>query len=617
MKLVRAAVAALLVIQFVVFAVAVLSRSRFTQASGGVVLVLVFALLVYGSVLAMVLKWWRPASRFVRWSLVVLAIAFTARFYFPLEIARRHRIEMSSKPSPGLVAFLRELSAAQEQHRIRSGRYADSLSALHQWITPPIDGSVRLTARADSGWSAQLTLDRRSCAIWVRDAGLRGHPDDPEGSPACEGGRAGAHQLIRTIVADSSPHTPFTAADIFGQWKQHRVDVTRGATIPVAGDNGAPVRWTTKIGGELRASVAVAGNQVFVGTHGNGVFVALNLSTGLRGFRIRVPNWVHHEPVVSDDLVFMTFGNSEAPRPGVAETGSPPSGIAAYDRLTGAERWRRYTSGAMMTSAVLGDSAVTGVTNNFEAISWRTSDGTELWRTRLPGSSPMGNPLLRDSLFVVGLEDARLCVLNVRTGAILHCHAFANEGWGAGHASPALDGNVVLQVYQDLGAPRIRLRLLVRRVLGLSERLGDEVLVAARLDTGAELWRVRLGTNRRQAVGHIAGTPVVVDGVAFVPSPNNGWIFAIRTDSGRVLWSTKTNTARGSVLVKDGAVLAASTDKKFFVLDAATGAVRCQQVLPGQPDRAGPTLAGETAILTLRNGMVLARPISEWLACRA
>ena len=616
MGLVRAAIAVLLVIQLIVFELAVISRSRFTNATGGVALMLFLALVVYGAALSVVLKWWRPRSRLVLPTLIAIAIAFTLRFYVPLEMARRNRRDLASEMSPTLVTFLRELRAAQEQFRLRSGTYSDALPALSEWVKAPPGATVQIAIRGDSGWGAQASLDGRSCSMWVRDPRLRRRPDSPEGAPVCGAGHRGAHQLVRTVAGDTRSSTPFAPTDIFGTWQQHRVDVTHSATIASA-DIYPPVSWTTKLGGELRASVAVAGNQVFIGAHGNGLFAALHMKTGRPGFQIRVPNWIHHEPVVTEDLVIVTFGNSEAPLPEAPETGSHPSGIAAYDRATGVERWRRYAKGAMMTSPVLVDSTVTAVTNEFEAISWRASDGKELWRTRLPGSSAMGNPVVRDSLMVIGLEQTRLCVLNVHTGAILHCHAFAKSGWGAGHASPALDGDVVLQVYEGLSGVKTKLLIAARRMLGLPERIGDEVMVASRLDTGAELWRVALGTNTRAAVGHIAGTPVVVNGVAYVPSPNNGLIFAIRTDSGRVLWSTETNTARGSVLVARGAVLAASTDKKFFVLDAATGAIRCKQDLPAPPDRAGPTLAGETGILTLRNGMVMARPISDWLTCRA
>ena len=145
----------------------------------------------------------------------------------------------------------------------------------------------------------------------------------------------------------------------------------------------------------------------------------------------------------------------------------------------------------------------------------------------------------------------------------------------------------------------------------------EQALVGLDPDTGAERWRVRLGVGDAQVEsGHIAGTPVYVDGVAYVPSPISGRIFAVRADSGRVLWSTDVGARRGSVLVTQGAVIAATQDTTLVVLDVATGHVRCRLPLPGISDRAGPTLAGQTAILTFRNGDVEARPIADMLSCR-
>jgi hypothetical protein len=124
-----------------------------------------------------------------------------------------------------------------------------------------------------------------------------------------------------------------------------------------------------------------------------------------------------------------------------------------------------------------------------------------------------------------------------------------------------------------------------------------------------------IGDDHKEA-GHMAGTPVVMDGVAYVASPVSGRIYAVRADSGRTLWSRFVNTSRGSVLVTQGVVLAATRDTTMVVLEQATGAVRCTQRIPGLSDRAGLTLAGTTGILTTQTGLVVARPITEWTTCK-
>jgi outer membrane protein assembly factor BamB len=267
-----------------------------------------------------------------------------------------------------------------------------------------------------------------------------------------------------------------------------------------------------------------------------------------------------------------------------------------------------------MVSPVVRDSIVAVATHEGDAIAWRVADGVELWHTKLNHRSPMANPLLRDTVMFVGLELADLCALDVRTGRIFYCHEIARGGWGSGHASPTFAGGSVLASYHTRDAG-----FWLMALVGIHDPTvhGDAMLVSLDATTGQERWRLKLGRGIHDVVGHIAGTPVVVGNIAYVAAPSSGRVAAIQTESGRLIWSTEVTPARGSVLVTQGAVLTASADGEFVVLDAATGSVRCRQKLPAKSDRAGLTLVGETGILTFRNGLVLARPIGEWLACRA
>jgi outer membrane protein assembly factor BamB len=604
--IVRIAIAVLFAAQFVIFEWAVLARGRFSAVPGGRVLVVIVGAVVYVAAIAFLV------ARAPRWRTpgvlaVVAAFLFTARFHLPLILDSMNK----PKVSPDLVAFLRELSAAQEQYRLSERTYASSIDSLRKWTIAPAASSVRIERHGGAGWSGRVTLGSAECVVWVRDSTLRGEAWHPEGSPTCGQGQPRAHQIVRSIVATSANETGFAESDVSGAWLQHRVDERRSGTIPRANSR---FRWSTTIGGELRAAVAVAGNQVFIGAHGNGELVALSLDSGQVGFRLRAPNWVHHEPAVTSTFVIVGFGNSESIFPGGPVIGSAPSGIAVYDRRTGVERWRRYTNGAVMASPVVRDSIVAVITYAGDAVAWRIADGAELWRTRLNRMSPMANPLIHDTVMFVGVELAGLCALDVRTGRSLYCRDFAENAWGSGHASPTLAGNSVLLAYHA----RDR-RFWLKALAGFSEPTsrGEAMLASLDAATGRERWHAKLGRGIHDVIGHIAGTPVVSDDVAYVPVPSSGRVVAVHIDSGRVLWSTEVSPARGSVLVTQSAVLSASADGEFVVLDAGTGIVRCRQKLPARPDRAGLTLAGETGILTLRNGLVLARPIGDWLACRA
>jgi outer membrane protein assembly factor BamB len=628
-------VAVLLTLQAIVFARAVMSGERFAAIPGGAYLFAAAGALIYVVAIA-TLTVWRNTPRFIRWGSVGAAIAISLRFYSPAFFAVMlprvpYPVEhMAVNISPPLEIFLRELAAAEEQYRIREHSYTSDATKLSQWVRQPMGSTIELVARGDTGWSARASLNGATCDIWVRDSMLRQRAADIEGSPNCGGTEIRSiHQRIRSVVVAPTLEAGFTKADASGTWLEHRGDDRRSASIS-SDSPGEGHSWTERIGGVIRSSVAIAGNQVFVGSHGNGEIVALTLDSGKVGFRLRAPNWVHHEPAVTSDLVIFGFGNNEPSAIGPEVNGSPPSGVVAYDRVTGVEKWRRYTTGSVMASPVVKNSVVAVSTGADEAFGWRLSDGAEVWRAPLPGYAPMANPVVVDSLFLIGVEPATVCALGIASGRRVYCSVLSHESWGAGHASPAIAGDLVLQVYEEdldgsSGGVDSRTMVLVRHLLGLPPRryrprppdsLREQVLVALRWRDGVEVWRVRLGHGRNMARGHIAGTPTVDGSLAFVPSPVSQTISAIDTRTGKILWSSRVNPARGSVLLAEGSVITATADSTLTVLDARNGAVKCRERLPDRADRAGPTVSGATGILTLVNGTVMARPLVAWLSCK-
>jgi hypothetical protein len=227
-----------------------------------------------------------------------------------------------------------------------------------------------------------------------------------------------------------------------------------------------------------------------------------------------------------------------------------------------------------------------------------------------------------------GVEPRTLCAVDFHTGRVHYCHSLATPrlGWGAGHVSVAHARRLALLTLasqvRSASPVALRLRQTLDMLRGRSPRrtavtvVHNLTLVAFDLADGTERWRVPLGGGTKVVQGRFAGTPVVEGDVAYVPSPFSGHVIAVDTHAGRVLWSTAVDAARGSVSLARGHVLAATTAQQLVVLDARTGREECRAMLPGQSDRAGLTIVGETAILTLMNGMILARPLERWLTCR-
>jgi len=567
---------------------------------------------------------WGARHAVVRGSTLGLAAVMIVRMYLPLGTASPPSYALEAMDAVGL---LRDVAAAQEQYRLLHGRYAEDDRALRPWLPATERTRLSLQAVAASGWRGSITVGTSPCEIWVRDTTLRRTRDAPEGVPRCGGDRSRVrkHSKVSTILdtATAGLIASPVRAPASGVWNQHRGDGSRSGILP-APDDEQPHRWATTVGGELRAPAAAAGPDVIVAAHGNGELVVMDLPTGQRRFRIRVPNWVHHEPAITDAMIVVGFGNNEHSGGHPEVLGSPPSGVAAYDRQTGMLRWRGATRGSVMSTPVVSDSVVAAVSSAEEVVAWRLSDGHPLWKTRLPGPSAMANPLLHGDTLIVTLERSQLCWLDIRTGTRIRCTHLdqaltgAITTWGAGHASAALSEGVLTATFLrrtsalDIGAS----------ALGLGEYFPkheeEHMLVGLSSTTGKRLWSLSLGRGLSAHVsGHIAGTPTLEGNRGFVVSPVTGAIVAFNVQTGHPLWRVHFRPARGSPSVVADAVLMATQDTTFMVLEAGTGAMRCTQKLPGLSDRAGLTIRGSTGILTLRNGVVLARPLHDWLRCEA
>ncbi len=635
-------------LQLILFQRALFLGGFFLNGSLASVGVAALVAVIYLAAIAFLAGMWRPKGRVIAFVFVALAIALTFRLYIPAMLDKRYMAEqqrLATEPkiaahqSPALVAFLRKLDAAQEQYRLRTGRYASSIDSVDVLALQPDSSSVEITAQSDRAWSATASLNGVTCSIWSRDSALRIEKFQPEGSPTCgKPEKRDQNEMIPSIiVAHSNSTTRFTPSDLGGEWSQHRGDRYRTGVAQSSAEIG--YHWDTRIGGPIRSSVSVGGNQVFVGAHGNGEVVALTLDSGKMGFRLRAPNWVHHEPALTEDLLLVGFGNNEWVSN--AMIGTEPSGVAAYDRLTGLERWRQYTKGSVMSVPIIRGSLVATTTASGEPRAMRLQDGSPQWRVRASGMTPMGNPLLVDSLMIYGAEATSACAANLNNGRVVYCVSLANckvmadtyasdsvkltNCWGAGHASPAISGDFALQVFEmDFVRKPFGDRFInyLKPILGFRDRpkdpeIGEQILVGYQWRDGKILWRTSIGRGTTFPAGHIAGTPTTENGVAYIPAANNGNIVAVNVATGEVIWSSPVKASRGSVTLVRGLVLAGTLDGSLVALDQATGRTVCRQKLPAVPDRASITVAGETGILTLRDGLIMARPLSDWVACRA
>lgn len=581
---------------------------------------------VYSVATGLLLRSHSVRVRALRVAAQCCASAITVRFWVPIVVLAPAMREADSRA----VAVLRELAMRQEQARLTEGAYVDSGALLG-----PVDsllrvGALSLEVEADSGWSAHLRLEAADCRIAVRSIAWRivGVAD---GVPVCarEVARRGA-QAVRAVPPVRTNAHPFPLTAIFGESPQHRVDAERTGVSPNVLHAQA---WVARVSGELRASVSVAGDQVFVGAHGNGELVALRRSDGSLGWRVRMPNWIHHEPAVGSTVIAVGFGNNESVRDWNGflfsqSFGSPPSGVAVIDRATGRIRWIRFTSASRMGAPILADGRVISLGADGRLIAWRVEDGERLWVSpaSLDGVAPMTNPVLVDSMVITSAEPGALCAFAARDGRRIYCRANPRVGAGYGHSSPSVHDGWVVQ--SGVAAPRGAIgvtRVVAYRLIGIPIPLmtlpeGEPqtaIVSASDLRTGAERWTAFITGTSRAVFGHVAGTPTFAGDTVVVPLPTVGAVVALRIRDGGLLWRADVGPARGSVTLSKALVLAATADRRFVSIDIATGRVVCEMALPSQSDRAGLTVSGGFGILALIDGTVIGAPMADWEACRA
>jgi hypothetical protein len=132
------------VLNFVLIEVAGLVGWAFTEIPGGRIAgMLVTAAVFSAALLALNFQWQRSAP-FLRSVAVAAALLFTARFHIERVASNWYSQVLLKSPADStagslarLVVFLRELSAAQEQYRLRQESYAPSIDSLLAWVSAP------------------------------------------------------------------------------------------------------------------------------------------------------------------------------------------------------------------------------------------------------------------------------------------------------------------------------------------------------------------------------------------------------------------------------------------------------------------------------------------------
>lgn len=527
--------------------------------------------------------------------------------------------------------------------------HADSLAIPAAWLFPDSvtvaierggGDTVRVWARADTVVRCAEVPQPAVSHDAAHKLPTRGANETQELVP-CAGRKAPpASAFVRpTRVADATAPIAFPPS-IGSGWPQYRLDAAHTATVADAGvsadaasagdetsktvapaDVASDSSWAATIEGEVRSSASIVGDLVLVGTHGNGELAAFDRRSGALRWRRRLPNWVHQDPVSDGRVVVVGFGDNSN---GFA--GQSPSGVVAYAAGNGTPLWTVFDESSVMTSPIITGDALVYASATGRLRKRRLLDGALVADSAMPGGVIMGPPAAVGDTAVVALDSHALCAVLMSSFTRLWCRDFPHTIL-MGHYAPTVVNGVVYAagsvVFPGMSWREFRmlpfgtqftaLRAVLRpRFLPLGQRLW-----ALNLRDGAVLWAGPMHVDTKPIGGHPAGTAVVQGTYGTIMYPQQDTLAGFDTRTGAELWRTDGGGTRAALLLVDSLVIHAERDGTMVSRSLVTGAVRCSVKLPAGFDRAGPVRIGNTIVSVDRTGGVRTFPVSRLTHCPA
>lgn len=513
---------------------------------------------------------------------------------------------------------LRLLISAQEDHRLRHGRYTRMLDSLRVAVMrlAPADARFSVTEATEAGWAGESEVDGIRCTVRIIQGAFDhvGHArnfldDDVSCAPGTV--PTGRAFLGSRDVPAASPLSSSSA------WSQERGDASRtGVAMSPATGGG----WHTRVGGSMRAGAAIADSFVVAGAHGTGWLGALDLRSGTVVWETRAPNWIHQNPVIASGLIAVGLGDKDRLMAG-DPVGLGIGGVAAYDLRTGVLRWVERSTGAVMTAPVIWKTSVIYADGAGFLEARELSSGMLQWRREMPGYAVMASPALRNDTVFIALAHRHLCAFAARDGATIWCTEAPRKFRIGGDPTPSVIGGTV---YWTVAHERTGVENLftadafgyVRdKLSGRTRHRSSQWLIAVDAATGRERWRTELGGGFDPR-GNMAGTPVAFGSTVIVTAPLARRTFAVDTASGRIVWSVTPDAfSRGAVTVLDSLAVTSDAEGHVHVLAARDGREHCRAQLPDASDRSGPIVSDGVAVFTGLKGSVTSVPLSSLLRC--
>lgn len=271
-------------------------------------------------------------------------------------------------------------------------------------------------------------------------------------------------------------------------------------------------QWKIQAGGCVRSSPAVVQDTVFFGSHDKHVY-ALDARTGKEKWKFKTGGLVRSSPAVLMKEVY------HAVRDGQVYVGSQDGYLYALHASTGNLYWRFKTGGAVFSSPALvgGVVYVGSLDGNLYAVDAKT--GTEKWHFKT-GYWITSAPAVRDGCVYVSSWDGNLYALDAASG---------KKKW-------VFDTGMVLGRHM-IASPAVTEDLVLIAPHG-NHHAGGSYLFALDIRTGEERWRHPVKATVEASPTVFAEAVILVDAA--------GNVLALDLSTGNKVWE-RTTGSRGGV----------------------------------------------------------------------
>lgn len=388
-----------------------------------------------------------------------------------------------------------------------------------------------------------------------------------------------------------------------GAWTQFRLSGSNNAVLP----GTLQTAWQIQTGGAFSSSPAIAGSVLYAGDNAGNLY-ALDLRSGKVRWRAKAANPLMSAPILYDGLVIVGEGDENSPQGSSPShpirVGAPPSALLAFDRATGALRWRIPLPGTGMPTPAIVNGVLVHHNGAGRVLGINPQTGAVLYERNLHSIAsmvaalPVGNGRVATS----GVDQNAVWMLDAKDGRVLWRTNFSPIASGIGDCPAATDGK---RLYCNYVMPP------TSSVAVQTERQAVTRAYAIDLQTGKRVWDVLLdkGTLPKR---NEASIPLVAGGTLYFGSAVDNWMHALDPQTGALKWKQHTRgTVKGGVVEVNGTIYFGDLGGYLWALDADTGRVIGDKNMRTPFNVGSPVVAGQTLIIGSRGGTLTAIPLRD------